>query len=449
MSDNPAAFDAVRRVAYDFVKRYGKDPVALEGACRDFVSRCKAEGTLGDICDSEIKRIIGDVVRWTIRKYNPPRKRAERHREQRAATMILAPGFLEIGNELYGKGTVRNAARVSGQSKSTLARHLAMQGISPRRENKIEKLPDKTRRLLRILDETFARRAEGVVREDELLEAIWEMSTSTLPRSTLASRRKNLASMLTAITRNNLGYHVAIKGEYIAVRRGRKFQSGTEGVGRIEDACRRNRFIGVCVPRSDHQPEFFWSDPYIVHVIEILDMTANDYFYPPERLDSIFFFKRPLLDLTPLTPWLHRAHHSDYSTSIGFNLALLASRINDPTVRKAALRLAKQLQLLTADCGPFQSCADALVSVDYFLDVMAHAKQHAPTSFRRLSYFRALLERRDESYDELREELRGMLALEQSGKWRAPDENELSASLNSDGDFVPWRGVSSALAVPY
>jgi len=430
MSDNPAGFDALRRVAYDFVKRHGKDPVSLERACRDFMNVSKADASFGDISDVDVKRLIDDIVRWTIRKYNPPKRRPERHREERAATMILAPEFLEIASERYGKATVRNAARVSGQSKSTLARHLARQGISPRREAKIKQLPASTQNLLRILDETFYRRAEGVLRVAELLEAIWKTPPIKLPRSTLASRRKALTTMLTAISQNNLGYHTITKDDYVAVRRGRNFRSLSEAVSRIEEDCRNNRFVGVCVPRAVDKT-LFWNDPYILHLLEILDMSATEHFYPPERLTSIFFFKRPLIDLTPLLPWLHRAHFSDYSSSIGYNLALLGGRILEPTVRRAASQVALQLQMLVGYCGPFRLCVDAFDMVDHILDVMAHAKHHAPGSFCRLSYLRASLDNREETYEELREELRGMLALEQSGEWQAPDEQTLRSYLTA------------------
>jgi len=67
MSDNPAAFDALRRVAYDFVKRHGKDRVSLERACRDFMSISRADARFGDISDVNVRRLIEDVVSWTIR----------------------------------------------------------------------------------------------------------------------------------------------------------------------------------------------------------------------------------------------------------------------------------------------------------------------------------------------------------------------------------------------
>lgn len=430
MSDNPAAFDALRRVAYDFVKLHGKDPASLQAACRDFMRLRKVDSSIGDISNSEEKRLIDAVVRWTIRKYNPPKKRPERHREERAATMVLAPELLAVAAELHGKSSVRNAARVSGQSKSTVARHLARQGISPRRESKISQLPANAQRLLRILDETFDRRAEGVLRVAELLEAIWEAPASGLPRSTLASRRKALGTMLTVVANSNLGYHTVTKGDFVAVRRGRNFRSLSEAVVRIEDDCRKNRFVSVVVPRAVDKT-FFWDDPYILHMLEILEMSATEHFYPPERLNSIFFFKRPLIDLSPLLPWLHRARFSDYSSSMGYNLALLGDRILDPTVRRAASQVSLQLQKLASYCGPFRACADAFDMVDFVLDVMAHAKEQAPESFCRLSYLRGSLDNREETYEELREELRGMLALEQSGEWQAPNEQTLWSYLTA------------------
>ena len=80
-----------------------------------------------------------------------------------------------LGKEDFGRASVRNTARITGQSKSTVARHLARQGIAPRRDAKIHKLPKTAQQLVRILDATFDRKAEGILPLERLGAALWEL----------------------------------------------------------------------------------------------------------------------------------------------------------------------------------------------------------------------------------------------------------------------------------
>jgi bacterioferritin-associated ferredoxin len=429
MSENPAAFNTLRHVAYGFVNEHGKNHTLLEEACREFMRANKEGSDFSRMSEREVNQLIKEVVGWTIRKYNPPRRKAERSREERAAVMILAPELFEMAAEIFGKSTVRNAAKLSGQSKSTLARHLALQGVAPRRENIIRKLPSNTQKLLRILDETFSRRSEGVLKIAELSDAIWRTSASPVPRSTLASRRKSLFKMLEAIRKCNIGYHTLSKDEFVIVRRGRNFTSLSEAASRIDERFR----VPLVIPKDGPKTNF-WADPYILHIIEILDMSATQHFYPPERLDSIFFFKRPLLDTTPLYPWLHRAYFCDYSSNMGESLFFLSDNIFDKTVQRAACSIAHNLQHLAGYCGIDSLCCDAVTTICSLLDVMDHADQHAPESFCRLAHFRAMLETREETYLEIRDEINGMLARERSGDWQAPDAEALKTYLTVQRD---------------
>ncbi|KAB2724304.1 hypothetical protein [Brucella intermedia] len=104
--------------------------------------------------------------------------------------------LLEFAGEIYGKATVRNAARFGSQSKTTDARLLLQQGIAPVRGKKIEALPVKVRRRAQILDSTMPRDGAAVVMVDDLATAIWSKAAKPLagtPASTLSTRRKKLS----------------------------------------------------------------------------------------------------------------------------------------------------------------------------------------------------------------------------------------------------------------
>ena len=87
---------------------------------------------------------------------------------------MLAPLLLEYAAEDYGKPTIRQAAKIGGQSKSTVARHLRLQGVSPVREKKIEALPEPVKRLARMLDATFAYDGAWLVQMDHCTAKLWD-----------------------------------------------------------------------------------------------------------------------------------------------------------------------------------------------------------------------------------------------------------------------------------
>ncbi|MDX0451237.1 hypothetical protein [Sinorhizobium medicae] len=104
---------------------------------------------------SEAEALVEDVSFWVSRNYRTPKRKALRRREERAASAMVAPFFLEEAGKAGLRPSVRNAVRLAGRSKSTMARHLRSQGIAPVREKKIGALPAPARRLARILDKSF------------------------------------------------------------------------------------------------------------------------------------------------------------------------------------------------------------------------------------------------------------------------------------------------------
>jgi hypothetical protein len=243
VSANPEAFNHLRQAAYRFVQRYGKDGRQLHDHCVSVLASWReGDGAGSGLTDAEASQIIEDVSRWTINRYNPPQRKAERSREERAAAAIAAPALLEFAAEVLGKATVRKAASLGGQSKTTVARHLRQQGIAPKRQKKIQALPSRVRWLAEILDATFPNDGEDVLMIDQLAAAVWDRSVAPLPeaaRSTLATRRKKLPEYLSAINKAGIGFHLVAAGDAVAVRRGRRFKGLKDTVILFLDLIRR------------------------------------------------------------------------------------------------------------------------------------------------------------------------------------------------------------------
>ncbi|MCJ8519080.1 hypothetical protein ABID21_002210 [Pseudorhizobium tarimense] len=435
VSDNPEKFDALRKAAYAFVNENGKDEEKLRLACHGIMRDWRE--THGS--DGEDDRILIEaVVRWVMKRYNRPRYRPQRRREERAAYFLMTPGAYEISGEIYGRASVRNTSRLTGQSKSTVARHLLRQGIAPRRQTKISKLSKSAQRLVAILDETFDRNAAGIIQLGRLSSALWDGDERRpVPPTTQSSRVKRLKVLLREVSGAGLGYCIVSSDDVCAVLRGRRFLGLSNAITWIDEEKRRRRYIAIRLPSPDvgSGQRYFWADPVLVDVMSIIDMSVTGHFFPLERLDAIFRFERLLLDPTPLLPWIVRAYHSYSGDDMGRNLFDLSRKIVDPEVRAAARRLGKVLTDLKSYVRGFDPAFDAFQMADFVLEFMDKTAVTAPMSFARLAYIRDWLETSGEYYDDIQKDLPRMLELEKAGEWRAPNEQVLAGYLPvSDGE---------------
>ncbi|TCM55971.1 hypothetical protein C8J36_103338 [Rhizobium sp. PP-F2F-G48] len=211
----------------------------------------EARGAAGTSAKDD-RVLIQTVVRWTLNRYNRPRYRPKRTREERAAAFLITPEAFRISKEDFGRASIRNTARITGQSKSTVARHLSRQGIAPRREARIRKLSKTGQQLIRILDETFDRRAAGIVQLDRLSAALWDgTDTRQVPVTTRASRRKKLKTLLTEISTADLSYSIVIVDEIVFVHRGRRFPSLSEAATWIAEEKRLGCYASIRHPSPD------------------------------------------------------------------------------------------------------------------------------------------------------------------------------------------------------
>lgn len=438
MSDNQEEFDALRNgAAYPFVNEHGKDADGLRRACEDFMRRWReARGPHG----KDDRALIDSVVRWTMNRYNRPRYRPKRSREERAATFLIAPEALAMSGEVFGRASVRNAARITGQSKSTVARHLARQGIAPRREAKVRKLTKTGQQLVRILDATFDRRAAGILQLERLGSALWDDGEPRhVPATTQASRKKKLAALLADVSKAGVGYSIITIDDICGILRGRRFRSLADAATWIAEEKRLNRYPLIQRPAPDAEAaqDYFWADPVVIDVMRIVDMGVTGHFYPVEKLDAIFRFERLLIDLTPVMPWIERAYHSYAGDEMAQNLSDLADKITDPGIQKATRRLANILRDLKGFMGAYPLCYDAFQTVDLVLDIMDKTAEAAPASFAKLAYLRDWFEASGDYYRDVREHLAQMLDFEKAGEWQAPDAETLAHYLpvtNTEAD---------------
>lgn len=422
------------------MNKNGRDRWKLLDFCTSsIVEWVKNEGS--DLSESEALRIAADVTRWTIKKYNPPRKKAARRREERAATEIAVSALLEFAAETYGAATVRNAARIGGQSKSTVARHLRQQGISPKRKAKIEKLPPKERRLVAILDETFPRDGSGLVLIDDLAAALWDnkVGTPTKPlpdiaRSTKSTRRKKLDTYLTAISSCGLGFHAVARGNAVALRRGRRFRDMKEILIWIEDEKQLRGFRGIALPEAVEGPQTrFWDDPWLTCVLTVLEMGLWPQIIDAHDLEPLVRLTRPVIDTRPLYPWFWRAINSLRSYDFAENLSSLAGRVNDPELRRAVSVIAWQIDQIRI-WARYDHPVDYFNRVDNDIKFMSILRSIAPESYARCRYvcdvvFEEFLEQEPEYGQVIWETLqhcKRLRELERSGEWTAPTAKELA-----------------------
>lgn len=246
LSDNQEEFEALRKAVYLSVNEHGKDAERLQHFCEDFMRDWREKRGRREADDSGL---IRDVVRWTMNRYNRPSYKPKRSREERAATFLLTPEAFRLSEEDYGKSSVRNAARITGQSKSTVARHLVRQGIAPRRETAIRKLSKTGQRLVRILDATFDRTAAGILQLERLGTALWDDGEPRhVPATTQTSRKKKLAALLAEISSAGVGYSIVTIGDVCGVLRGRRFRSLPEANTWIAEAQRLGRYPAIKLP---------------------------------------------------------------------------------------------------------------------------------------------------------------------------------------------------------
>lgn len=439
MSANPEAFNFLRQYAYGFVRRNGKDSQKLHDHCvRQLAEWRQGDGAASGLTDAEANQIVGDVTHWTINRYNPPKPKAERSREERAATEMTAPVLLEFAAEVFGAATVRNAARISGQSKTTIARHLRKQGIAPKREKKLQALPPRVKWLAQVLDATFPKDGEGVLMADHVAAAIWDRSVVPLAktaRSTLSTRRKKMPEYLSAINGARIGFHLVIVGDVVAVRRGRRFRGVKDTVVWIDDQRKRRGTRAIVLPSSTMTSQImFWSDPWLQDVLAILRIGDYPYFTDPGQLEPLLRLTRVLIDPTPLYHLFELVIWNSYRDDFPQDLSALAQRVRKPSIRNAAFKVAADINWLSTHCKYDPHPSDVFNLADHRLNFMARARDVAPNSYARLGYFRAVvLTELSAGVSEQANRLTSVLercqqlgAQEQRGEWAGPSSADLA-----------------------
>lgn len=441
MSANPEAFEFLRKSAYGHVQRHGNDAQALRQYCRDALDAwLEGEGAGSGLHASEATALVDDVSFWVSRNYRKPKRKALRRREERAAQAAAAPFFLEEAAEAGLTPSVRNAAQLAGRSKSTMARHLRLQGISPVRDRKINALPAPVKRLARMLDATFPSDGAWLVRVDHCIAKLWDDADAlpeALARSTKSERRKKLPELLSAVTSAGIGFNVLVHGDVVAVRRGRRFKGLKDAAVWMEEKERVNGFKLLRSLEAAGRKKRFWDDPCLSDVLAVLFTGTWRTFSDASQLEPWLRLLRPLLDPRPLVALIETAVCHAVQDDFVRDLEGLCAGVTDGEVKKAAYRLASAIETV-------QHCAQhEWEPLDYFSDVdrelkfMKHLSVNAPKSYAKLAYFRNVVlpevaANHADDPNPIHATLMRCRALrdeERSGTWMAPTGKELATFL--------------------
>lgn len=445
MSANPEAFEFLRKSAYDHVQRHGNEVQALQQHCRDALDRwLRDEGAGSGLSASEAEALVEDVSFWVRRKYRRPKRRPERRREERAAHVAVAPMFLEDAAEAGMKPSIRNAARMAGRSKSTMARHLRLQGIAPVRDGRIATLPTTARRLARILDSSFPTDGAWLVRLDHCIAKLWDdldALPEAVPRSTKSERRKKLPELLATVTAAGIGFNVLVNGDVIAIRRGRRFHGMKDTAAWMEEEERLNGFQLLRSAEADNRKKRFWDDSWLSDVLAVMFSGAAWRTFPnAEELEPWLRLLRPLLDPRPLVAIIDTAIRGAVQDDFVADMRGLCAGVTDNEVRKAGYRLAGVMETI-------RHYATGWEPVDYFGDVdhefrfMAYLVRTAPKSHAKLMYFRNVVlpkvaAEHEDDPNPIYATMKRCKALpeeEKAGTWTAPTAKELAAFLPPKG----------------
>ncbi|TAT87195.1 hypothetical protein ELI54_02660 [Rhizobium ruizarguesonis] len=447
MSANPEAFEYLRKSAYGHVQKHGNDAQALRQHCRDALDAWLGiDGIGSDLHASEAAALVEDVSFWVSRNYRKPKQKTLRRREERAATTMAAPVFLEYAAEDGLKPSVRNAARIAGQSKSTMARHLRSQGIAPVRDGKIAALPTTARRLARILDSSFPTDGAWLIPLDHCVAKLWDdldALPEAMPRSTKSERRKKLPELLATVTAAGIGFNVLVNGDAIAIRRGRRFHGMKDAAAWMEEEERVNGFRFLRSPETEgRRRQRFWADPWVADVLAVMFSGAAWRTFPDaEELEPWLRLLRPLLDPRPLVAVIDMAVRGAMQDDFVLDLQSLCAGVTDKEVRAAGYRLAGVMETIRHDAERGWEPDDYFGDVDYQFRFMAYLARTAPKSYAKLAYFRNVVlpaiaaEHEDDPSRiyAIMKRCRALPEKEKAGTWTAPTAKELAAFLPPKG----------------
>ncbi|MGO7637585.1 hypothetical protein [Rhizobium leguminosarum] len=394
-----------------------------------------------DLNASDATALVEDVSYWVNQRYRKPKRKTLRRREERAAEAMVAPMFLEEAAESGLKPSIRNAARLAGRSKSTMARHLRLQGIAPVRDGKIAALPAPVRRLARILDSSFPIDGAWLVRVDHCIAKLWDdldAVPESMPRSTKFERRKKLPDLLAAVTAAGVGFNILVSGDLIAIRRGRRFHGIKDTAVWIEEEERVNGFRFLRSPETDgRRRQWFWDDPWVSDVLAVMFTGTWRTFSNADQVEPWLRLLRPMLDPRPLVAVIDTAIRRALQDDFVADLRGLCAGVENGEVRKAGYRLASVIETIRLYAERGWEPVDFFGDVDYELRFMKSVATNAPKSYAKLMYFRnvvlpAIAAEHEDDPDPIYAALKRCRALreeERAGTWTAPTSKQLAAFL--------------------
>lgn len=440
MSANPEAFEFLRREAYAFVNKNGKDSQdALLKHC-EAVLADKVERDGIDLSLASQKALCRSVTGWVLRRYQPKKRKPKTTRESRAAKAQMVVVEHEMLLEIGTKSTIRDGTSVAGQSKSTVGRHFMAYGISPRRDKLIEKLPAKVRQLARILDTTFPKEGAGLVLLDDLGIALYDGfqidpsgQTPTHAKSTLSTRRKRLKKYIQTISDAGIGYSLLVQKDVVAVRRGRRFRSYKDAAVWIEDERHSRGVRRVHLPMN--QSGAFWEDRWVKNILDVYILLINPHINSASWLvpliDLLNLMGEMVSDPTPVYKCVNAAIEFPGIDDLDLpsRIQKYADNVFDKEAGDAVHRVGTFLSNASLSAQTAETPEHVFDDLELILPFHKVLREHVPDSYARYAYVRDIISGDVEEPDEFWMHCDSLRKLEKAGQWTPPPLQELSDRL--------------------
>ncbi len=440
MSANPEAFEFLRREAYAFVNKNGKDS---QDALLKHCEAVLAEKVVRDGIDLSLagqRALCRSITGWVLQRYQLKKRKPKTTRETRAAKAEMVVVAHEMLLEEGSRSTIRDGTSMAGQSKSTVGRHLMAYGISPRRDKLIEKLPAKVRQLARILDATFPKEGAGLVLLDDLGFALYDGfqidpsgQMPTHAKSTLSTRRKRLRQYIQTISDAGIGYSLLIQKDVVAVRRGRRFRSYKDAAVWIEDERQSRGVRRVHLPRDESGA--FWEDRWIKTILDVyilmINPNINSASWLVPLVDLLNLLGEMVSDPTPVYKCVNAAIEFPGIDDLDLpsRIQKYADKVFDKEAGDAVHRVGTFLWNANSMAGAAQSPEDVFHDLALILPFDVVLREHFPESYARFAYVRDVISRDVEEPDEFWMHCDSLRKLEKAGQWTPPTVQELSDLL--------------------
>lgn len=399
MSVVPAAFEAVRHLAYERWGRVPRTERRFEDVatwCVDAFREWRAEG--GDrheLADAQIVSMSRSVAGFVVRQLGERRKRAparttaEGRAFERLALGTAVPALIE---DMGKPVTAARVAAFGGTSQRKAGRALAEHRGTPKRAARMAALRPIQATMLGLVEEMIPTE-EGlrIVRLADVAARVWPDPVTEAAAQ--RQRRKRILDAFAALA--PLSVYVVADGDLLAIRRGRRWKP-QDAAARLTAAAEapRSHVSSLPLPRVGGP---FWTSIEVRGFVAALRFAVREV----QSQDSFFDFlaiQHLVLDgraVTNLFRMSQRFGHWYTDPAAFFAFAAEGHwRVRvEPAVRSALYELARRIDLLTEDGGLGRPAVDTIAGLLSHSTLGVPLAEHFTAEGRaRVAAFRAIID---------------------------------------------------------